>query len=110
MSRFNQICFRFRKDVKPFGQELYDWCLYLLYLSYEQYPLRNDEPVISSLNELPLKIHVSQDTSPSINFYPRRDFIMFDNVTKTIGQQPILRFCVSHLVLDKKQEDVTKGA
>ena len=80
-SRFDHILFRFHKDDKLYGKELYEWFIYFLCLYNEQDQLRNDEPVISFLNELPLEMHVSQGTNPSFVFYPSCNFIDPDNVT-----------------------------
>ena len=104
LSRFNQICFRFCNNDKTSGQELYDWFLYLLCLSNEKDQLRNDEPIIDYLNDLPLEMCISEDTSPSIDFDTRCDFIESIIVAKTM-----LRLCVAHVVLDKEQEDASQG-
>ena len=107
-SRFNHICFRFRTNDKPSGQEVYEWCLYLPCLFNEQYQLINNDHVI--IYDLPHEMHVFQDTSSKVVFEPRFDFIESDDVTKTIVHRPMLWFYATHSISNKEQEDVPKGA
>ena len=53
-SIFKHIFFRFHKNDKPSGKELYNWSLYLLCHNNDQDQSKNNEPIIDSLNEIPL--------------------------------------------------------
>ena len=81
---------------------MYEWFLDLLCLSNEQDQLRNGEPILSYLNDLPLTMHASQGTSPFIVYDPRCDFIEFDNATEIVVHQPMLGFFVANSVSNVK--------
>lgn len=100
-SIFNQICYLFLEGDKPFGHKLYKWCLYLLSLTNEQDQLNNGEQVTNFENNLSLEMHVSQETSPSIDFNPGCYFVESTDVIGTIVHQLMLGLCFAHSILDQ---------